>query len=135
MDRLVHILTRKGIKKAEDSINCKKNILPFDYQTNSIKIINIVCDYYKVDVDTIRYKSNRLDHNILAKQMAIYIIKEDFPRHCNNILDGDIGKLFNIHRTSVIHSYKKIAGLVEVDKIIQREYNDLRERVNLIYGR
>ena len=133
IDRLVHILTYNGKKIAENSINCKKNIVPLDFEVSSIKIINIVCDYYDVDVSNIRSRRDRLDKNIVAKQMAIYFIKSDFPKINGVESNQEIGKLFNIHRTSALHGYKKIRDLLDVDKMIRRDYQELRERINLIY--
>ncbi len=129
MDRLAHILSRKGIDKVTEIINSKGLGVPMYKDINKDKIINLICDYYKVDVLDVVNSNTRLKEVIIAKYMSMYFISKDYPE----LRDTDISKIFNVHRTTLLYAKKKISELLEFDKYIIEDFNELRGRITNLY--
>tara|TARA_Y100001973_G_C5055580_1_gene260008 strand:+ start:115 stop:567 length:453 start_codon:yes stop_codon:yes gene_type:complete len=134
MDKMAHILNRKGIDKIKFLIQNKSNAVTLKnvptYQSDiKDKIINLVCDYYRVNVDDVIQSRNRLGEVIMAKYMSIYFISIDYPE----LHDLYISKMFNCHRTTVLHGKKKISELIEFDKVVINETRELRKIINKLY--
>jgi|6_EtaG_2_1085325.scaffolds.fasta_scaffold76628_2 chromosomal replication initiation ATPase DnaA len=129
MDRWVHILNRRGIEVAEHLIVNNMIIHPKQFQENTQRIVNIICDYYNVDVDIIMKGTDRFGANVLARQMAIHFVCSSYPNLKNHI----IGELFNRHRCTIIYAKGKIEDMIQVDKQIKKDYHRLCRRIDLMY--
>mgnify|MGYP003150330231 CR=1 FL=1 len=129
MDRWVHILNRRGIKIAEQLIVNNMIIHPKQFQENTQRIVNIICDYYNVDVDTIMKGTDRLAVNVLARQMSIYFVCSNYPSLKKHI----VGELFGRHRCTILYAKGKIEDMIEVDKQIKKDYDRLCKRIDLMY--
>jgi len=129
MDRLAHILNRSGMEKVRTLIKDKRQHVPMYKDDIKDKIINLVCDYYKADVDDVVNSKTRLGNIIMAKYMSMYLISRDYPE----LKDIQESNMFGTHRTTFLHAKKKISDLLEFDKSVISEYNDLRKRVDNLY--
>lgn len=91
----------------------------------SIKeIVKMVADYYRIEEESI-YEKTRKKEVIKPRQVAMYILREDF-----SISYPSIGqKLGGRDHTTVIHSCEKIKNDLKSDATLTREINDLRSMI------
>lgn len=91
----------------------------------SIKeIVKMVADYYRIEEETI-YEKTRKKEVIKPRQVAMYILREDF-----SISYPSIGqKLGGRDHTTVIHSCEKIKHDLKGDATLGREIADLRSMI------
>ena len=129
MDRLAHILNRKGMDKIRTLMKKKRHRVPIYDDKVVDKIINLVSDYYKADVSDVVNSTTRLRKIVMAKYMSMYIISRDFPE----LKDQSISDMFNTHRTTFLYGRNKIREFLEFDKQVINEYNELRKRVDKLY--
>jgi chromosomal replication initiation ATPase DnaA len=129
MDRLAHILNRKGMQTIQSLMKEKRHHVPMYRDDIKDKIINLICDYYKADVHEVINSKTRLGNIIMAKYMSMYFISKDYPE----LKDAQISKLFGTHRTTFLHAKNKISNLLDVDKSVKEEYKDLRKRIDNLY--
>lgn len=129
MDRLAHILNRKGMDKIRNLMKEKRYRVPIYDEKVVDKIINLVSDYYKADVSDVVNSTTRLRKIVMAKYMSMYIISRDFPELRNHV----ISDMFNTHRTTFLYGRNKIREFLEFDKQVINEYNELRKRVDKLY--
>ena len=96
------------------AVKPKKNVLVQD-------IVRIISDYYNVD-EKIIYEKTRKKEIVRARQMIMFILREDF-----NASYPTIGqKLGGKDHTTVIHSYEKIKKDLQTDATLMRELEDIR---------
>ncbi len=96
------------------SVKPKKNILVQD-------IVRLISNYYNLD-DKIIYEKTRRKEIVRARQMIMFILREDF-----NASYPTIGqKLGGKDHTTVIHSYEKIKRDLQTDPLLMRELEDIR---------
>jgi hypothetical protein len=87
----------------------------------AIKYIKqVVADYYKISPEVYESKSRKREE-INAKHTAIYFCYKNLK-----ITRKTLGKYFNVDHASVIHIAKKMKGLLDWDKVLMREYDDLQ---------
>lgn len=98
----------------KNSVKPKKNI--------SVKeVAKIVSDYYNLEEESI-YEKTRRKEIVRARQMIMYILREDF-----NISYPLIGqKLGGKDHTTVIHSCLKIKTDLKTDSLLAQELEELR---------
>jgi chromosomal replication initiation ATPase DnaA len=101
-------------------------IYPGIAQDTPDRIINFVCQYYKVELNQISggvdrlktgYRSGRIN---LARHIAVYMI-----RNMTDLTLVQIGYLFNRKHSTILPSLRNTAGLLEVDERFRNEYNVL----------
>lgn len=80
-------------------------------------IIKDCSKYYNTDI----LVKTRVRNVIEPRMMAIKLIFE----FCNTLKDYDIAELFNIHRTSALHSKNSISNLIEYDGSVKSDYVNL----------
>jgi len=98
----------------KNSIKPKKNVAIKD-------VVKIVSDYYNLEETSI-YEKTRRKEIVKARQMVMYILREDF-----NVSYPLIGqKLGGKDHTTVIHSYLKIKGDLKNDPHLAQELEMLR---------
>jgi chromosomal replication initiation ATPase DnaA len=129
MDRLAHILNRRGMERVRTLMKEKRHHVPMYNDNIKDKIINLVSDYYRADVEDVINSNTRLRKIVMAKYMSMYIISRDFPE----LKDQSISDMFNTHRTTFLYAKNKIKDFLEFDKQVIDEYNDLRKRVDNLY--
>lgn len=96
------------------SVKPKKNVLVQD-------IVRIISNYYNVD-EKIIYEKTRRKEIVRARQMIMFILREDF-----NASYPTIGaKLGGKDHTTVIHSYEKIKRDLLTNPLLMRELEDIR---------
>lgn len=98
----------------KNSIKPKKNI-SFD------TIVKAISDYYNLD-DRIVYEKTRRKEIVRARQMIMFVLREDF-----NESYPSIGmKLGGKDHTTVIHSYEKIKTELVNNPLLMKELEDIR---------
>ena len=77
-----------------------------EMKAESIRIMEIVCDYYGVKFGVLMspYRGETVTQ---CRQMSMYIVKER-----TNLTPEEIGQIFLRDRTTFLYSYAKIDGLV-----------------------
>lgn len=98
----------------KNNIKTKKNISLRD-------IIKIVSDFYGID-DTSIYNKTRRKDIVKPRQVAMYILREDFDVSYPAIGDTLGGR----DHTTVIHSYEKIKHDLLSDPVLMKEVAELR---------
>jgi len=85
------------------------------------EVVKIVADFYQIEEESI-YEKTRRKEIIKPRQVAMYILREDF-----NVSYPSIGqKLGGRDHTTVIHSCEKIKNDLKEDVILSQEINQLR---------
>jgi chromosomal replication initiator protein len=113
-------LKNKSLALAEVKVLIKNNIRP--KKTVAIKdIVRIIADQYGISEDII-YEKTRRKEIVKARQVAMYILREDF-----NISYPLIGqKMGGRDHTTVIHSHLKIKDDLKTDPSLLQEIEKIR---------
>ena len=113
-------LKNKDLSLAEVKLLIKNNIKP--KKTVAIKdIVEIIAKYYGVTEDVI-YEKTRRREIVRARQVAMYILREDF-----NISYPLIGqKMGGRDHTTAIHSHLKIKDSLKTDPSLLQEIEKIR---------
>jgi len=113
-------LKNKQLSLSEVKSLIKNNIRP--KKTVSIKnVVKVIADYYEIEEATI-YEKTRQREIVKARQIAMYILREDF-----NISYPLIGnKLGGRDHTTVIHSHLKIKKNLKTDPSLLQEIEKIR---------
>ncbi|MFZ2151549.1 MAG: chromosomal replication initiator protein DnaA [Minisyncoccia bacterium] len=98
----------------KNNIKTKKNISLRD-------VIKVVSDFYGID-DTSIYNKTRRKDIVKPRQVAMYILREDFDISYPAIGDTLGGR----DHTTVIHSYEKIKKDLTSDPVLMKEVAELR---------
>ncbi len=113
-------LKNKGISINEvrqlikNNIKTKKNVAIKD-------VVKIIADYYSIDENDI-YDKTRRKEIVRARQVVMYILREDF-----NVSYPLIGqKLGGKDHTTVIHSHLKIKKDLQTDPLLVQEVDNIR---------
>lgn len=119
------IVCQYRLKNKPLSLNEVKNILKNNIKPKksvAIKdVVKIVSDYYNLDESSI-YEKTRRKEIVKARQMVMYVLREDF-----NVSYPLIGqKLGGKDHTTVIHSYLKIKADLKNDPQLLQELEALR---------
>lgn len=113
-------LKNRPLSLAEVKNILKNNIKP--KKNVSIKeIVRIVSDHYNIEEASI-YEKTRRKEIVRARQVVMYILREDF-----NVSYPLIGqKLGGKDHTTVIHSYEKVKGELKSDPQLLQEIEQIR---------
>lgn len=119
------IVCQYKMKNKPLTLNEVKNILKNNIKpkkTVAIKdVVKVVSDYYNLDESSI-YEKTRRKEIVRARQMVMYVLREDF-----NVSYPLIGqKLGGKDHTTVIHSYLKIKSDLKNDPQLLQELEALR---------
>ena len=122
------IYCQSQLKGRELSLNEVKNFIKTNAKPKksvSIKeIVKVVADYYRIEEENI-YEKTRRKEIIKPRQVAMYLLREDF-----NISYPSIGqKLGGRDHTTVIHSCEKIKVDLKNDPVLAQEINQLRSMI------
>ena len=80
-----------------------------------------ISDYYNLD-ERLIYEKTRRKEVVKARQMIMFILREDF----NESYPSIGSKLGGKDHTTVIHSYEKIKQELSTDPHLMKELDDLR---------
>lgn len=113
-------LKNKSLSLSKVKILIKNNIKP--KKTVAIKdIVHLIAGYYGIDDNSI-YEKTRRREIVRARQVAMYILREDF-----NVSYPLIGsKLGGKDHTTVIHSHLKIREDIKTDPALLQEIEKIR---------
>lgn len=111
---------KKELTIEEIRLLIKNNIKP-KKQVSIDTVVKVIAHYYNVDDKTI-YESTRRKEVVKARQMIMYVLREDFNESYPTI--GS--KLGGKDHTTVIHSYEKIKKEVGANPLIMRELEEIR---------
>jgi chromosomal replication initiator protein len=113
-------LKNKPLSLNEVKILIKNNIRP--KKTVAIKdVVKIIADYYGIEEDVV-YEKTRRREIVKARQVAMYILREDF-----NVSYPLIGsKMGGRDHTTVIHSHLKIKDDLKTDPSLLQEIEKIR---------
>jgi len=119
------IVCQLKLKNKPLSLNEVKNILKNNIRPKknvSIKdVVKTISDYYNLEEDSI-YEKTRRKEIVKARQMVMYVLREDF-----NVSYPLIGqKLGGKDHTTVIHSYLKIKTDLKNDPQLLQELESIR---------
>ncbi|MBY0377784.1 MAG: chromosomal replication initiator protein DnaA, partial [Gammaproteobacteria bacterium] len=122
------VVMQMQLKGRELSLNEIRNFIKISAKPKkaiSIKeIVKMVADYYRIEEESI-YEKTRRKEIIKPRQVAMYLLREDF-----SISYPSIGqKLGGRDHTTVIHSCEKIKNDIKVDAGLLRELNELRSMI------
>ncbi len=122
------IICQSQLKGRELSVNEIRNYIKASAKPKksiSVKeIVKIVADFYQIEEETI-YEKTRRKEIIKPRQVAMYILREDF-----SISYPSIGqKMGGRDHTTVIHSCEKIKNDLKTDSILGQEINQLRTMI------
>jgi chromosomal replication initiator protein len=122
------LLCQSQLKGRELSLNEVRNFIKTNAKPKksiSIKeIVKVVADYYRIEEENI-YEKTRRKEIIKPRQVAMYILREDF-----NISYPSIGqKMGGRDHTTVIHSCEKIKVDLKNDPVLVQEINQLRSMI------
>lgn len=111
-NRSLSVVEVKNLLK--NNIKPKKNI-------STKEVVKIVADFYKIEEESI-YEKTRRKEIVKARQMIMYILREEFS--VSYPLIGQ--KLGGKDHTTVIHSYEKIKNDLKKDPILVQELEQLK---------
>ncbi len=122
------VVMQMQLKGRELSLNEIRNFIKISAKPKkaiSVKeIVKMVADYYRIEEESI-YEKTRRKEIIKPRQIAMYLLREDF-----SISYPSIGqKLGGRDHTTVIHSCEKIKNDIKVDAGLLRELNELRSMI------
>lgn len=102
-----------------------KNLIKYSVKPKKVvsidTIVRMVSDYYNLD-EQIIYDKTRRKEIVKARQMIMYVLREDFNESYPTI--GS--KLGGKDHTTVIHSYEKIKGELVNNPTLMKELEDIR---------
>lgn len=131
MEESINTLRRDIKKSLEKAETIEKNIremrnslrrTDFNYKYDPERVIQLescVCRYYGITSDEIRLKT-RLQKIREARQILYYIL-----RLKTRLPLAKIGDLYNQHHATVLHSVKKIGDLIEFDKAMKEDVENI----------
>jgi chromosomal replication initiator protein len=113
-------LKNKALSLNEVKTLIKNNIKP--KKTVAIKdVVSVIAQYYNIS-ESIIYEKTRRKEIVRARQVAMYILREDF-----NISYPLIGqKMGGRDHTTVIHSHLKIRDDLKTDPSLLQEIEKIR---------
>jgi chromosomal replication initiator protein len=122
------VICQSQLKGRELSMNEIRNFIRANAKPKkaiSIKeIVKIVADFYQIEEESI-YEKTRRKEIIKPRQVAMYLLREDF-----SISYPSIGqKLGGRDHTTVIHSCEKIKNDLKNDQSLGRDINQLRTMI------
>ncbi len=102
----------------------KDTISSSNKKLDTAEIITAVCKYYSVTKEEI-ISGRRKKELVLPRQIAIYLIREQTTKSL-----PEIGKIMGgKDHTTIMHSEKKIADLLKIDKSIKESIENLRNQL------
>ena len=98
------------------------------YNKRMIDLIsNIVCIYYNQPAESMQSKSRKTELVHLRHTVAYMSYR------FLDIRTKELGSFLNLDHSSIIHINKKFTGLLSWDKVLTKEFNDLKHIINVQY--
>ncbi len=122
------IVMQTQLKGKELTINDIRNLVKSNLKPKRMiapkEVVKMIADFYHVEEESI-YEKTRRKEVIKPRQIAMYILREDF-----NISYPSIGeKLGGRDHTTVIHSCEKIKNDIKLNTELLEEINQLRTMI------
>ncbi|MGM9593455.1 MAG: chromosomal replication initiator protein DnaA [Candidatus Onthomonas sp.] len=95
-----------------------------EYVPSPEVIIEETAKYYSIDPKAI-LGSSRTKDIVLARQVSIYLI-----RSITNLSLPEIGKVFNQHHTTVMHSLDKVEKMMKDNRELSEIVRDIKSNIN-----
>ena len=95
-----------------------------EYVPSPEVIIDETAKYYSIDPKAI-LGSSRTKDIVLARQVSIYLI-----RSITNLSLPEIGKVFNQHHTTIMHSLDKVEKLMKDNRELSEIVRDIKSNIN-----
>lgn len=119
------IICQTQLKNKDLSLNEIKNLIKNNIKPKknvSVKdVVKVISDFYNIEEASI-YEKTRRKEIVRARQMVMYILREDF-----NVSYPLIGqKLGGKDHTTVIHSFSKIKNDLKTNSQLQQELEQIR---------
>jgi len=119
------VICQSQLKNKDLSLNELKNLIKNNIKPKknvSVKdVVKIVSDFYSVEESSI-YEKTRRKEIVRARQMVMYVLREDF-----NVSYPLIGqKLGGKDHTTVIHSFSKIKNDLKTNSQLSQELEQIR---------
>ena len=90
MDRLAHILNRKGIDMAKKLLDKDRVYVPPFKREYIDQIVNIICDHFGADQQAVTKRSYRGAKEVIAKYVSIYFLLSQHSIHTLPAQAGDL---------------------------------------------
>lgn len=87
-------------------------------------VLNTICEFYEIDFAVMSSKTRKREV-AQPRQMAMTMV-HDID---SSISTSRIGRLFNRDHATCLHAEKIINGLIDVDKQVRSDYNEIKEMV------
>ncbi len=104
-----------------------------DPEADAKEIIFNVSEATGISIDKIKSRS-RQNKILIARQYAIYRVCQDVYYKSSYMTLHDVGSLFNLDHSTIIHSNKKIEGWINngdsLTMLIDGLYNELIKEIN-----
>lgn len=113
-------LKQKGVSLNEVKQLVKNSVKPKKVVSVDT-VVKLISDYYNID-EQIIYDKTRRKEIVRARQIIMFILREDF----NESYPAIGAKLGGKDHTTVIHSYEKIRGEININPHLQKELDDIR---------
>jgi chromosomal replication initiator protein len=119
------VICQTQLKNKDLSLNEIKNLIKNNIKPKknvSVKdVVKIISDFYSIDESSV-YEKTRRKEIVLARQMVMYILREDF-----NVSYPLIGqKLGGKDHTTVIHSFSKIKNDLKTNPQLSQDLEQIR---------
>lgn len=119
------IICQSQLKNKDLSLNEVKNLIKNNIKPKknvSVKdVVKIISDFYSIDENSV-YEKTRRKEIVRARQMVMYILREDF-----NVSYPLIGqKLGGKDHTTVIHSFSKVKNDLKTNSQLSQELEQIR---------
>lgn len=117
----MHIeMKQKAIGLNDVKILIKNNVKPKKLISVD-SVVKAISEYYNLEERTM-YEKTRRKEIVKARQVIMYVLREDF----NESYPSIGAKLGGKDHTTVIHSYEKIKHELEQDPLLNKEIEDIR---------
>lgn len=127
--RLIGVQQSKEIKDTDVVLSYQMGVNPSlkREKPTTESILNYICDYFGVTPEILRGKSRNRDH-VYPRQIVVYLLR----KYKNFSLDKAGRVVLKGHATAY-YSVKQIESLIEIDRSVKKEVEDIRIRLNLFY--
>jgi len=126
---LISILAQASLNKKEITLELTKATLN-NFISNTRKEIsidyiqNMVCDYFKLPLETMQSKLRKRDV-VQARQLAMFFAK----KYTNSSLANIGSQIGNRDHATVLHACKTVKNLAETDKVFNGYLDDLNKKI------
>ncbi|MBX2985797.1 MAG: chromosomal replication initiator protein DnaA [Bacteroidia bacterium] len=128
---LISLLAQSSLNRKEIDLDLAKQVMK-NLVKNAAREISIdfiqkvVCDYYNIDVDTVKSKTRKREI-VQARQIAMFFAKDFTKASLKNIGSHFGGR----DHSTVIHACQTVNDLIDTDKKFRYDVDELQKRIKI----